>query len=142
MEGMTICGSGLSKLTTSFPPVRQVKLPSSNGPSRIPENYSESTTNRDENLMIKNTYFEVRTPVSMTRAKVWTPEVENIFRFQQAGFRDFEEYYGHYNTEVELWPSCGFVKCLKAKKTGYFLYFRQYRECEERYLKQIKIFSY
>lgn len=31
-------------------------------------------------------------PKSMSRAKGWTAEVENLFRFQQAGYRDELEY--------------------------------------------------
>lgn len=31
-------------------------------------------------------------PKSMKRAKEWTAEVENLFRFQQAGYRDELEY--------------------------------------------------
>jgi hypothetical protein len=32
------------------------------------------------------------TPKSMSRAKQWTDEVENLYRFQQAGYRDELEY--------------------------------------------------
>ncbi|XP_066525955.1 meiosis expressed gene 1 protein homolog isoform X1 [Hoplias malabaricus] len=31
-------------------------------------------------------------PKSMSRAKQWTDEVENLYRFQQAGYRDETEY--------------------------------------------------
>lgn len=31
-------------------------------------------------------------PKSMSRAKAWTAEVENLFRFQEAGYRDELEY--------------------------------------------------
>lgn len=31
-------------------------------------------------------------PKSMSRAKQWTGEVENLYRFQQAGYRDELEY--------------------------------------------------
>lgn len=31
-------------------------------------------------------------PRAMSRAKEWTAEVENLFRFQQAGYRDELEY--------------------------------------------------
>ena len=31
-------------------------------------------------------------PQSVNRAKEWTAEVENLFRFQQAGYRDEQEY--------------------------------------------------
>lgn len=53
-------------------------------------------------LCISVTYFSISTmpsttdnnskPKSMKRAKEWTAEVENLFRFQQAGYRDELEY--------------------------------------------------
>ena len=59
-------------------------------------------------------------PISMRRAKVWTTEVENAFRFQLAGYRGKEEYECSYGI-AEVWPGSGFVKCLQAKRTGYNL---------------------
>lgn len=52
-------------------------------------------------LFISMTYFSITTmsctdnnskPKSMSRAKGWTAEVENLFRFQEAGYRDEMEY--------------------------------------------------
>jgi hypothetical protein len=79
-------------------------------------------------------------PAKMQRAKQWTPEVENLFRYQAAGFRDQNEYLS-VNEQPEHWET-GFVKCLNNKTTGYFMYFRQDRECEDKYLNKIKIYSY
>lgn len=31
-------------------------------------------------------------PKSMHRAKIWSDDVENLYRFQQAGYRDEVEY--------------------------------------------------
>ena len=80
-------------------------------------------------------------PLKMTRAKAWSPEVENLFRFQAAGFRDLNEYVGSYDAP-EQWVNTGFVKCLQVKANGYYMYFRQDRECEDKYLHKIKIYSY
>ena len=41
-----------------------------------------------------------------------------------------------------VWPESGFVRCLKARKTGYFLYFRASRECVDKHLNKIKIYWY
>ena len=79
-------------------------------------------------------------PKSMSRAKIWSPEVEDLFRFQSAGFRDAKEYATQY-PEPQRWPN-GFVRVLQDSKTGFFKYFREQRECEEKHLKGIKIFSY
>jgi hypothetical protein len=79
-------------------------------------------------------------PKSMLRAKTWTPEVENLFRFQSAGFRDANEYLVQY-PEPQTWPS-GFVRVLRDSKTGFFKYFREHREAEDKHLKGIKIFIY
>ena len=82
-----------------------------------------------------------RKPTGMSRAQSWSIDVENAFRFQQAGFVDLSEYMELGNDVPELWPS-GFVKCLKAKKTGFFLYFRAHRECHDKYLNKVKLYTY
>jgi hypothetical protein len=75
---------------------------------------------------------------------VWSIEVENAFRFQAAGWRDEKEYLSDANNDLpDLFEDpfpC--VKMLKAKKTGYFMYFRSTRECDEKHLNKIKIFEY
>lgn len=81
-------------------------------------------------------------PKSMTRAKQWSPQVENLFRLQEAGYRDINEYLAAGHPMPEAWSSNNFIKCLKSKKTGYFLYFRQTRECVDKYLNKIKIYTY
>lgn len=83
----------------------------------------------------------VAKPTKMQRAKYWSPEVENLFRFQAAGFRDANEYTELYDVP-EQWESNGFVKRLQVKSSGYFMYFRQERECADKYLNKIKIYSY
>jgi hypothetical protein len=75
-----------------------------------------------------------------TRAKEWSPEIENIFRFQQAGFKTSDEYVLMHG-QPEYWPESGFVRCLQASKTGYFLYFRPQRECLNNYINKVKIYS-
>ena len=85
--------------------------------------------------------FHRRTPKSMSRAKTWNVDVENAFRFQEAGFLDYQDYLSDGHEAPELWPT-HFIKCLKAKKTGFFLYFRNSRECSDKHLNKIKIYSY
>ena len=79
-------------------------------------------------------------PTGMKRAKLWTPEVENFFRFQAAGFRDMSEYLTEH-PPPEYWDT-GFVRMLLNKKTGYYMYFRRVRECNDAALHRIKIYSY
>jgi Meiosis-expressed len=79
-------------------------------------------------------------PVSMQRARVWSVEVENAYRYQLAGFKDSNEYL-LVHPDPELWDS-GMVKCLRAKSTGYYMYFRQTRECEEKHLNKVKLYEY
>lgn len=88
-----------------------------------------------------STPFNKRKPTGMSRAHSWSMEVENAFRFQEAGFVDLSEYTELGNDVPEVWPS-GFVKCLKAKKTGFFLYFRAHRECLDKYLNKVKLYTY
>ena len=86
---------------------------------------------------------KARKPISMQRAKHWSIEVENAFRFQLAGFKDEEEYLSLLgNHEPELWDPEGVIKCLRAKKTGYFMYFRRTRECEDKLLNRIILYQY
>lgn len=44
-------------------------------------------------------------PKSMSRAKQWTGEVENLYRFQQAGYRDELEYRQIKQVEVHCFSS-------------------------------------
>ena len=80
-------------------------------------------------------------PKKMTRAKSWSPEIENLFRYQSAGYRDASEYLMS-NDSPDFWPDSMFVRCLKSKETACFLYFRQHRECIDSFLNKIKIYSY
>lgn len=41
---------------------------------------------------MSHTTDNISKPKSMSRAKSWTVEVENLFRFQKAGYRDELEY--------------------------------------------------
>eukprot|EP00603_Paraphysomonas_imperforata_P009474 CAMPEP_0114436680 /NCGR_PEP_ID=MMETSP0103-20121206/13590_1 /TAXON_ID=37642 ORGANISM="Paraphysomonas imperforata, Strain PA2" /NCGR_SAMPLE_ID=MMETSP0103 /ASSEMBLY_ACC=CAM_ASM_000201 /LENGTH=123 /DNA_ID=CAMNT_0001606983 /DNA_START=232 /DNA_END=603 /DNA_ORIENTATION=- len=80
-------------------------------------------------------------PSKMQRAKQWSPEVENAYRFQSAGFRDQVEYEETYPAP-EFWEETGFVRQLSVKTTGFFMYFRQTRECEDKYLGKTKLYFY
>lgn len=82
-----------------------------------------------------------RKPKSMHRASVWTSEVENAYRFQAAGWRDEDEYAEAGYEVPEVWGE-DFVRCLRVKKTGFFMYFRSTRECEDKHLNKIKIYEY
>ena len=120
MDGISLSGNAIPRTVKSAPtktsePVRRLSL--------------ENESNRSEQ------------PTSMTRAKVWSLEVENAFRFQLAGFTDEAEYLDSF-PEPEKWESSGMIKVLRAKATGYFMYFRQYRECEDKHLNKVKLYSY
>jgi len=89
--------------------------------------------------LVDGTYPKKK-PVGMKRAKKWSPDVENSFRFQAAGYRDMHEYLESYPVP-EYWDS-GFVKMLMNKKSGYYMYFRRMREVNDGFLNRIKIYSY
>ena len=84
--------------------------------------------------------YRPRKPTGMTRAKVWSARVEESWRLQQVGWRELEEYRGKYG-DPERWPN-GFLKVLRTKKDGFWTYWRDHRECENKYLRQVKIFRY
>ncbi|XP_045568395.1 meiosis expressed gene 1 protein homolog isoform X2 [Salmo salar] len=76
------------------------------------------------------------TPKSMSRAKRWTDEVENLYRFQQAGYRDELEY-----KQIDRWPETGFVKKLQ-RRDNTFYYYNRKRECEDREVHKVKVYAY
>ncbi|KAK5849036.1 hypothetical protein PBY51_008711 [Eleginops maclovinus] len=81
-------------------------------------------------------------PKSMSRAKGWTSEVENLFRFQQAGYRDELEYLQvKQGTLVDRWPESGFVKKLQ-RRDNTFYYYSKKRECEDRDVNKVKVYAY
>lgn len=100
----------------------------------------EKIRKREESSQ-SNSKSSGKTPLKMQRARNWSPDIENLFRYQAAGFRDQEEYLSAY-PPPQYWETTGFLKTLQAKQTGYFMYFRQDRECEDRHLNKIKIYSY
>ncbi|KAK2145382.1 hypothetical protein LSH36_683g03147 [Paralvinella palmiformis] len=71
----------------------------------------------------------------MTRAKKWSEEVENAYRFQLAGYRDELDY------KVDKWPDSGFVKKLQ-RKDGCFYYFNRDRECPDKEIHKCKLYVY
>ncbi|XP_070785403.1 meiosis expressed gene 1 protein homolog [Enoplosus armatus] len=81
-------------------------------------------------------------PKSMNRAKEWTAEVENLFRFQQAGYRDELEYIQvKQGTLIDKWPESGFVKKLQ-RRDNTFYYYSKKRECEDRHVHNVKVYAY
>ena len=81
-----------------------------------------------------------RKPKGMQRAKTWTCDVENMFRFQLAGWRDMHEYMSVHSPPA-VWEDVGFIRCLQ-NKVGNFMYFRQSRECEIKHLAKVKLYTY
>mmetsp|Transcript_20027 Transcript_20027/g.40821 ORF Transcript_20027/g.40821 Transcript_20027/m.40821 type:complete len:128 (-) Transcript_20027:143-526(-) len=88
----------------------------------------------------------VPVPKKMLRAKVWTPEVENIFRLQEAGYRDIHELRSLGQPEPEVWASSGLIKKLRTKLSlsgGLsLLYYREKAECGPKDLPKVKLYFY
>lgn len=82
-------------------------------------------------------------PKKMERASTWSALVENLFRLQQAGYTDFTAYLKFWDDAeaIPVWEESGFIKSIK-NNNGLFMYFRRTRECEDRYLKKVKIYHY
>jgi Meiosis-expressed len=80
-------------------------------------------------------------PFSMQRAKVWSLQVENTFRYQLAGYTDESDYYTAYG-EPACWSDSMMIRFLIVKLTGYFMYFRNARECEDKHLNKVKLYTY
>ncbi len=80
-------------------------------------------------------------PVRVRRAKEWSPEVEDCFRLQHSGWRDLCEYIAAFG-EPDRWGESGFIKCTRIKGSGFYTYWRPYREAEDKSLASVKVFEY
>uniref|UniRef100_A0A8D0BK39 Meiosis/spermiosis associated 1 n=1 Tax=Salvator merianae TaxID=96440 RepID=A0A8D0BK39_SALMN len=81
-------------------------------------------------------------PKSIRRARIWSDEVENLYRFQQAGYRDEIEYKQVKHVDmVERWPETGFVKKLQ-RRDNTFYYYDKERECEDKEVHKVKVYAY
>lgn len=78
----------------------------------------------------------------MQRARSWTEEVEEAYRFQLAGYRDELEYLDiNKGIIVDRWLHNNFVKKL-VRKDGYFYYYDKTRECPDKDLNKVKLYGY
>lgn len=127
----------LTSLHKDMQPINELKKPIES--VALPPIISGKKPNNNKLLLKK--------PKKMTRAKYWTKEVENLFRYQSAGFRDYNEYIEVYE-EPEHWIDevnenlNGLVRCLRTKQSGLYMYFRATRECEDKHLNKIKLYEY
>ncbi|KAM9634315.1 meiosis expressed gene 1 protein homolog isoform 2-T2 [Morphnus guianensis] len=81
-------------------------------------------------------------PKSIHHAKKWSDDVENLYRFQQAGYRDEFEYKQVKQVDmVECWPETGFVKKLQRRDNTFYYYDKQ-RECEDEEVHKVKVYVY
>ncbi|KFP88130.1 Meiosis-expressed 1, partial [Apaloderma vittatum] len=81
-------------------------------------------------------------PKSVYRAQKWSGDVENLYRFQQAGYRDEVEYKQVKQVDtVECWPETGFVKKLQ-RRDNTFYYYNKKRECEDKDVHKVKVYVY
>ncbi|KAM6961726.1 meiosis expressed gene 1 protein homolog isoform 1-T2 [Tautogolabrus adspersus] len=91
---------------------------------------------------MSSTNYNTSKPKSISRAKGWTAEVENLFRFQQAGYRDELEYIQvQQGALVDKWPETGYVKKLQ-RRDNTFYYYSKKRECEQHEVNKVKVYAY
>ena len=82
-----------------------------------------------------------REACSVSRAKYWSVDVENMFRIQSGGWRDLYEYIAAHG-QPEIWLTNGLVSKVYVKKTGFITYWSESRECPDNKLHLVKIFKY
>ena len=85
-------------------------------------------------------------PIGMTRAKSWSPEVEEAFRLQEAGYKGVPEYLALGLEEPLRWEN-GRIRKLQTRHSlekgdRVLLYFKRAPECEPRYLSRVKIYKF
>ncbi|KAF0684893.1 Aste57867_23137 [Aphanomyces stellatus] len=142
MEALSISSVGIRRTASSghgsvgrsSSSVRQPKQ--TNDSSRY--KLSEGAVLSDENNEAEEGKYPE--PTKMHRPKEWSPEVEEAFRIQQTGWRDINDYRNKYG-EPERWEN-GFVRCTRVKASGYYTYWRNTRECEDKHLNKVKVFEY
>ena len=78
----------------------------------------------------------------MERAKAWSEAVEEAYRFQSSGWRDAVEFRSTCGDEVERWPETNWVKKLPVKGTKNWHYFSKSRECGDKDLMKVKLYTY
>lgn len=86
-------------------------------------------------------------PIGLTRAKVWSAEVEESFRLQEAGYKGLPELLALGLGAPERWPETGFIRKLQTRHSlenggRVLLYFRRRPECEARHVPRVKIYRY
>lgn len=146
-----ISGISISGSTVHLPQIHGVKASTANCDRKTQASQDFlATKSTSEETSVFQTHVvpsasilkqKVMKPSGMQRAKTWTLEVENAYRYQLAGFKDESEYLVKYPLP-EIWSSSGMIKLLTVKDTGYFMYFRQIRECEDKHLNKVKLFQY
>ncbi|XP_062570907.1 meiosis expressed gene 1 protein homolog isoform X1 [Saccostrea cucullata] len=80
-------------------------------------------------------------PTKMVRAKEWSDDVEEAYRFQLAGYRDAQDYTVCTKEEATRWPHNGYIKKL-IRKDGCWYYFNKNRECPDKDVPKCKLYSY
>ncbi|RHY86670.1 hypothetical protein DYB31_016227, partial [Aphanomyces astaci] len=89
---------------------------------------SEGCSVNDENNEIDDGKYPE--PTKMYRPKEWSPEVEE-------DINDYKNKYG----DPDRWEN-GFIRCTRVKASGYYTYWRNTRECEDKHLIKVKVFEY
>jgi len=81
----------------------------------------------------------------MERASAWSEEIENVFRLQEAGYRDLAEMLNLGEPEPARFPN-GFIKKLRSKQSiggaPSYMYFSSKRECAETELNRVKLYYF
>lgn len=85
--------------------------------------------------------FVARPPAGVARARMWSSQVECMWRYQRMGWRDAYEYEAAEGVPSR-WSDSGLPACLRSKVTGAYVYFRHERECPDRLVGSVKMFRY
>ncbi|XP_006893141.1 PREDICTED: meiosis expressed gene 1 protein homolog [Elephantulus edwardii] len=81
-------------------------------------------------------------PKSLSHAKKRSEEIKNLYRFQQADYRDEIEYKQVKQVSmVERWPETGYVKKLQRRDNTFYDY-NKHRDCDDKEVHKVKIYAY
>ncbi len=139
---MELSGSGLSISAKRIKPSSTSRRTNYVASSKKPARTTLSNNNNNTSAAKNRTTGSTQAAKKMYRAKTWSPIVEEHFRFQQCGWKDLREYESVHGTPDRWEEGNGPLKCTKVKSSGFFKYWSRDRECEDKYLNQVKVFEY
>eukprot|EP01136_Pigoraptor_vietnamica_P019351 Opistho-1_new@5679 len=139
--------TGATKLAAVRPPARVGSNPRLTSSSSVGSVRSSSASSRSTSSRVSSGQSSGLSAAAdglaarVVRPTEWTPEVEEAFRLQCAGWRTIDEYRLLKKCEPERWEESGRIKKLSVKGTTHWNYFSRDRECTSSNIGKVKLYG-